>query len=237
MRGIRAISIDPAARSIAAIEISPETRSLSDFFGERPMVALRLPKGDALLTAVREYGEAFTVGGSRPLVGPALIVGHRSAPGERASARIALADVVTMVRWTSIQKPPQPELPPPPGEVRVIVIDPELGIIEERVIAAHMPAADRLLGSPHDRHIRLPTGDYLLSAKTDRDYRWQSRYGDANLFGRCVIVGHDRTTDYFADVAIRVEHLRKRVEFRGPDDKVWVRYADREAMDAPAAAE
>ncbi|WP_334488917.1 hypothetical protein [Bradyrhizobium algeriense] len=52
-----------------------------------------------------------------------------------------------------------------------------------------------------------------------------------------MIVGHDRKTDYFADVAVGVEHLRKRVEFRGPDDKCWIRYADRQAVAAPAAAE
>jgi hypothetical protein len=131
MRGIRAISIDPAARSITAIEISPETHLLSGFFGEKPKMAAKLPKGDALLTTVREYGEAFTVGGSRPIVGPGLIVGRRNGPGDRASVRVALDDVVTMVRWTSVEKPPRPVLPPPPASVRAIVIDPKLGIIEE----------------------------------------------------------------------------------------------------------
>lgn len=36
MRGIRAISIDPLARLVNAIEISPETRRLANFFGEKP---------------------------------------------------------------------------------------------------------------------------------------------------------------------------------------------------------
>lgn len=47
---IKAISIDPTARPITAIEISPEARLLRDFFGEKPKLAARLPKGDSLLT-------------------------------------------------------------------------------------------------------------------------------------------------------------------------------------------
>lgn len=238
MRGIRAISIDPALRLLTAIEFSPETRSLSEFFGAKPIMAAKLPKGDVLLTTAREYGEAFTVGGSRPIVGHGLIVGRRGEWGQHTSARIALDDVVTMVRWTSVAKPTGPVLPPPPASVRAIVIDPKLGIIEEEAIAAHMTAAERLLGGVHDWHIRLPSGDILLSAKADRSYRWSVQlYGEVKLIGRCVIVGHDFETDYFADVAVRLEHLRKRVEFRGPDDKLWIRYADRQAMAAPAAAE
>ena len=142
-----------------------------------------------------------------------------------------------MVRWTSVEKPAPPALPSPPVSVRAIVIDPKLGLIEEKVIAAHMPAADGLLGRPHDCHIRLPSSDYLLSGKTDRTYGWWWRYGDAKFIGRCVIVGHDRKTDYFADVVVGVEYLRKRIEFLGPDDKNWVRYGDRQAMAAPAVAE
>jgi len=238
MRGIRAISIDPAARSITAIEISPEMRLLNGFFGEKPKVAAKLPKGDALLTTAREYGEAFTVGGSRPIVGPGLIVGRRNGPGDRSSVRVTLNDVVTMVHWTTVEKPPRPVLPPPPESVRAIVIDPRLGIVEEEVIAANMTAAEHLLGSMHDWHMRLPSGDFLLTAKTDLSYRWWVQlYGEVKLIGRCVIVGHDHETDYLADVAVGLEHLRKRVDFRGPDDKLWVRYSDRQAMAAPAPAE
>lgn len=133
-----------------------------------------------------------------------------------------------MVRWTSVELPPRPTLPEPPASVRAIVIDPKLFIVEEEVIAAHVPAAERLLGGAHDWHIRLPSGDFLLSAKTDRNYRWWVRlYGEVKLIGRCVILGHDDETDYFADATVRHEQLRNWVDFRGPDDKSWVRYSDR----------
>ncbi|MGO4511082.1 hypothetical protein AB4Z51_29150 [Bradyrhizobium sp. 2TAF36] len=238
MRGIRAISIDPAARSITTIQISPEKWSLRAFFGEKPIVTAKLPKGDVLLKTVREHGEAFTVGGSRPIVGNGLIVGRPGEWGRRVSARIALDDVVTMVRWTSIEKPVPPVLPPAPESVRAIIIDPKLGIVEEEIIAANMSAAERLLGGVNDWHMCLPSDDFLLSAKTDRSYRWWVRlYGEVKLIGRCVIVGHDSETDYFADVAVGLDHVRERVEFRGPDDKLWISYADRQAMGAPVAAD
>jgi hypothetical protein len=101
-----------------------------------------------------------------------------------------------------------------------------------------MPAAERLLGGVHDWNMRILSGDYLLSAKTDRNYRWWVRlYGEVKLIGRCVIVGVDEETGYFADAAVRLEQLRKQVDFRGPDDKLWVRYSDRQTTAAPAAAE
>jgi hypothetical protein len=235
MGGIRAISIDPTTKAIAKFEISPETRLLRGLFGVAPTVSLQLTKGDVLLTAGLKYGEAFTVGGSRPIIGPGLIVGRRIGPGERGPARVVLDDVVTMVRWTLVEAPVR-SVPSPPTSMRAIVIDPRLGLVEEQAIAPHMPAAERLLGGVHDWHIRLPTGDYLLSAKTDREYCGQFRYGDLALYGRCVIVGHDHTTDYFDDVAMTVDHLRERVEFRGPEDKHWIRYVDRKAAAEPAPA-
>ncbi|WP_063995566.1 hypothetical protein [Bradyrhizobium sp.] len=105
MRGVRAISIDPAKETIAVLEISPETRLLRRFFGVTPSVALRLTKRDVLLTAGLEDGEAFTIGGSRAIIGPALIVGRRIGPGERGQARTNLDDVVKMLRWTSVGAP------------------------------------------------------------------------------------------------------------------------------------
>ncbi|MDA9415572.1 hypothetical protein XI04_20735 [Bradyrhizobium sp. CCBAU 11430] len=79
MRGIRAISVDPAARSITAIETSREVRLLRDFFRQKPKLAARLPKGDSLLITAMEYGEAFTVGGTRP--------SHRSRRDRRMSGQ------------------------------------------------------------------------------------------------------------------------------------------------------
>jgi hypothetical protein len=58
---------------------------------------------------------------------------------------------------------------------------------------------------------------------------WQWRKEDLGFPCRCVIVGSDPKHDYFADVAISVDNLRKSVEFRSPAEKGWIRYADRQA--------
>jgi hypothetical protein len=96
MRGIRAISIDPVSQSITRTDISPEARFLKVFFGEKPMVSMKLPKGDVLLTSNWEQGAAFSIGGSRPIAGMGLIVGRLGEFGERASAYISTADVARM---------------------------------------------------------------------------------------------------------------------------------------------
>jgi hypothetical protein len=50
-------------------------------------VAARFPNGDVLLAAPSESTQAFTVGGSRPIVGSAVLVGRRLPFGEHAPAR------------------------------------------------------------------------------------------------------------------------------------------------------
>jgi hypothetical protein len=112
---MKAILIDPNTKSVARIDISKDAR-LSDYFGEKPRVAMKFPKGDVLFTGVQERAEAFIIGGSRPIAGPGLIVGRRTGPGERSPALVRLDDVVTMVRWTAIEVRSKP-----PAAVRAIV--------------------------------------------------------------------------------------------------------------------
>jgi hypothetical protein len=47
--------------------------------------------------------EAFTVGGTKPIVGPALLVGRRKEFSEHAAARTSLDVVRSMIRWTLIE--------------------------------------------------------------------------------------------------------------------------------------
>ena len=107
---MKAISIDPRQKSVAVTDISPETRLIKTHFGGPPRIAARLPKGDVLLAGSREDTAAFSIGGSRPIEGPALIVGRVIGPGERGPARAALNAVINMVRWTTLEKvvPPEP---------------------------------------------------------------------------------------------------------------------------------
>jgi hypothetical protein len=121
---MKSILIDPNLKSIARIDISKDAR-LSDYFGEKPQVSAKLPKGDVLYAGVEARAEAFILGGSRPIAGPGLIVGRRTGPGERGPALVRLDDVIAMVRWTTVDVPPKP-----PATVYAILVDPEHGLIE-----------------------------------------------------------------------------------------------------------
>ncbi|GAA0023112.1 hypothetical protein JOE51_004152 [Bradyrhizobium japonicum] len=221
---IKAILIDPQMKSVARIDISKDAR-LSKYFGEKPRVAMKFPKGDVLFAGVQERAEAFTIGGSRPIPGSGLIVGRRIGPGERGPAHVRLADVVTMVRWTTVDAPPKP-----PATVRAIVIDPEQGLIEELLIAAHRLALLSLLGGEIGSYIRVPGNDHVLSPVPSPETPWCWRKDDLTFSSRSVIVGHDSGTDHFADVVTSVENLRTSVQFQAPGESCWMSYADRKAQ-------
>jgi hypothetical protein len=220
---VKAISIDPMQKLVAVMDISPEVRLIKAHFGEPPRIAARLPKGDVLLTGTREDTAAFSIGGSRPIEGPALIVGRLTGPGERGPARAALDAVITMVRWATLEKVVPPS---PPTRMRAILIEPEKGIIEEVEIAAGMHGIERLLGMPVGPHFRLPHEDLVMLPKFPPKVAWNRRKEDLAFPCRCVIVGSDPANDFFADVAISIENLRTSVQFRGPGERRWTRYAD-----------
>jgi hypothetical protein len=50
---MKAILIDPNAQSVTRIDIGTDAR-LTEYFDEKPRVAMRLPKGDVLLAGVQE---------------------------------------------------------------------------------------------------------------------------------------------------------------------------------------
>ena len=228
---MKAILIDPNTKSVTRIDISKDAQ-MSDYFGEKPRMAMKFPKGDVLFAGVEARAEAFIVGGSRPIAGPGLIVGRRTGPGERGPAHVRLADVVTMVRWTTVDVPPKP-----PATVRAILIDPEQGLIEEVAITAHRLALVSLLGGEIGSYMRVPGNDHVLSPMSGSETPWCWRKDDLTFASRCVIIGRDSETDYFADVVTSVENLRTSVDFRAPNESCWISYADCKAQaDLPPAA-
>ena len=185
---MKAILIDPNTKSVTRIDISKDAR-LSDCFGEKPQVAVKLPKGDVLFAGVQEHAEAFIIGGSRPIAGPGLIVGRRTGPGERGPALVRLDDVVTMVRWT-----PNKVRPKAPGSVQAIVIDPEQGLIEDLVIAPNKLAVMRLLGGEIGSCTRVPGNDQVISPAFGPGSPWRWRKDDLTFSSKSVIIGHDPET-------------------------------------------
>ena len=195
-------------------------------------MAAKLPKGDVLFAGLGGGAAAFSIGGSPPVAGPGLIVGRRIGTGERGPAHVRLADVVTMVRWTTVDVPPKP-----PVTVRAIIIDPEQGLIEEVAIAAHRLALMSLLGGEIGTYMRVPGNDHVLSLLPGAETPWCWRKDDLTFASRCVIIGRDSETDYFADAVTSVENLRTSVDFRAPNESCWTSYADRRAQaDRPPAA-
>jgi len=228
---MKAILIDPNTKSVTRIDISKDAQ-MSDYFGEKPRMAMKFPKGDVLFAGVEARAEAFIVGGSRPIAGPGLIVGRRTGPGERSPALARLDDVVTMVRWTAIELRPRA-----PAAVRAIVIDPEQGLIEEVMISAHKLAVMKLLGGEIGSYMRVPGNDHVFSPAFGWASPWCWRKDDLTFSSRSVIVGHDSEFDNFADVATSVENLQTSVEFRAPNESCWISYADRKAQaDQPPTA-
>lgn len=228
---MKAVLIDPDTKSVARIDVRPEAR-LRDYFGEKPRVAAKLPKGDVLFAGVAGGAAAFTIGGSHPIAGPGLIVGRRTGPGERGPAHVRLADVVSMVRWTTFGVPPKPAV-----TVRAIVVDPEQGIIEEVTIAAHRLALMSLLGGEIGSYMRVPGNDHVLSLMPGAKKPWCWRKDDLTFASRCVIVGRDPETGNFADAVTPVEDLLTSVDFRAPNESFWTSSADRRAQaDRPSAA-
>lgn len=227
---MKAILIDPNAKRVTRIDIGREAR-LSDYFGEKPQVAAKLPKGDVLYAGVEVRAEAFILGGSRPIAGPGLIVGRRTGPGERGPALVRLDDVAAMVRWTTVNVPPKP-----PATVRAILIDPEHGLIEEVAIAPNRLALVSLLGGEIGSYMRVTGNDHVFSPAFGWASPWCWRKDDLTFSSRSVIVGHDSEVDHFADVVTSVENLRTSVEFRAPNESCWMSYADRKAQaDRPEA--
>ena len=130
-----------------------------------------------------------------------------------------------MVRWTTLEKVVPPS---PPTTMRAVLIDPEKGIVEEVEIAAGMHGIERLLGMPVGPHFRLPREDLVMLPKFPSKVAWNWKKEDLTFPCRCVIVGSDPANDFFADVSISIENLRSSVQFRGPGERRWTRYADRQ---------
>lgn len=158
-------------------------------------------------------------------------MGRRIVTGERGPAHVSLADVVTMIRWTTVDVPPKS-----PATVRAILIDPERGLIEEVAIAANRLGLTSLLGGEIGSYMRVPGNDHVLSRLPGVETPWCWRKDDLTFASRSVIVGRDSETDHFTDLVTSIENLRTSVAFRAPNESRWTSYAERVHADRPPAA-
>nr|WP_249134444.1 hypothetical protein [Bradyrhizobium japonicum] len=209
----RVVLIDPTAKTIEVIEPLSIREATIKFFGRKLTPVLRLPRGDIVLAAKAAGGDAFRLGGARPIGGPALVVGRDLGAGERASALVDLRDVTQMVRWTSIATPK--EAAPQEVLIRAFEIDPERRSIEPLLIAPRTLAIQHWLGGEIRVCYRAPGGDLVLCREdaTSDPYEWQK--DDAVFRGRCLVVGMD-ARKRFSDASATLAELRTDVTFRGP---------------------
>ncbi|MCG2645193.1 MULTISPECIES: hypothetical protein [Bradyrhizobium] len=207
---MRAVLIDPTAKTIDVIESQSVREATIRFFSEKPATVLRLPRGDVVLAAKAAGGDGFILGGSRPIGGPALVVGCSVDSGERASALVDPSHVIQMVRWASIEEFKTADKQ---ALVRAIEIDPERQSIEPVSIAPKMLALQHRLGGEIRVCYRAPGSDVVLcrvDAMTDR-YEWQK--DDAVFRGRCLVIGLDGRKR-FSGAAVSLAELREDVSFR-----------------------
>jgi hypothetical protein len=217
---MRAIAIEPAERSIAVTEVHFEVHVIAERFASPPRAVARFPNGDVLLAAPTEATEAFTVGGSKPIVGPALLVGRRNEFSEHAAARTSLDVVRSMVRWTSVERKIEPARP---SKVRVVVIDPGSRSIEETEMQATVPALETLLRAPPLLYFRVAGGNlYGDRFATSKALLW--RKDDFVFPGRVVIVGVAEDDSHMLDATNALSNLRETVKFRNADTDEWVHY-------------
>jgi hypothetical protein len=96
---MRAIVIDPEIRDCLEVDIPRDPPAIAGWFsGASPHVAVRFPSGDLLLAARSAALGAFTVGGTEPIAGRAVLVGRREHIGGYTAARTALDELKTLLR-------------------------------------------------------------------------------------------------------------------------------------------
>lgn len=102
--GMRVIAIRSAAQSVEVTAVSSDRGATAKWFGSCPHKAARFPNGDVLLAVSANVAEAFTVGGSKPIAGSALLVGRRNKFGEYAPARTSVEALQSLITWTMVHK-------------------------------------------------------------------------------------------------------------------------------------
>ncbi|MGJ4932559.1 hypothetical protein ACQR1I_09240 [Bradyrhizobium sp. HKCCYLS2038] len=103
---MRAILLDPIRQTIEVADVGSEARAIRGLLSAQLHLKAIFPNGDRLLSA-SDLNGAFSIGGSKPMTGAAVLVGRRLPFGEYAPARTSLQDVRALVRWS------QPELRDP----------------------------------------------------------------------------------------------------------------------------
>ena len=97
---MRALLIDPDTRSIESIEMFATIVNIEGAIGGRAKRFHRLPNNSQLFAVENaDCFDAFSLGGSSPIVGKGLIVGLRGQFGFYKDTRIDEQDVEKLIRF------------------------------------------------------------------------------------------------------------------------------------------
>jgi hypothetical protein len=215
---VKIVAIDPAKRSIAVEDVTPDV--LGRFCAAPSGVVAKLPNADVVLAGDNGQFEAgFSIGGSKAIRGPAIVLGKRAEFGERFPARSTVETLERLVRWLE----PEPIPRALSGEtITVILVDPQAGTIDHVQMDCSMAGIDALVGEGEVVPVfDAPGGDVVYGRSFAPGWRW--RKDDCIFNGRCVIVGRDRTHLLRNPVA-SVDVLRSTVEFGPPGKTTWMAY-------------
>lgn len=101
---MRAILIEPAKQEVSLQDIEVRRSDLREMLGSAPHRVARLPNGDVVISAAAaEAGRhrRFTIGGSRPMDGPAIVLGASDRFREHKPAKSDVFSIKQLVRWVA----------------------------------------------------------------------------------------------------------------------------------------
>jgi hypothetical protein len=102
---MRTIFIEPVRQQVSVAEIEIGHAELRDLLGTTPHRAACLHNGDVVLAGSGK-GSGFTMGGSRPIAGVAVVVGKSTRFREHRPAKSDASSIKRLVRWVYLNGPP-----------------------------------------------------------------------------------------------------------------------------------
>lgn len=171
---VKAVAIDPFERRIVVEEVDPTPAELRRLCGSPRRVLATLPNGDVILAAEGEGADAgFSLGGSKAIRSSAIVLGRRNSFGDRTAARSSLEMLQGLIRWVSPISVPEPAQS---GEtVSVIVVDPEIGLIDRAEMGRTAAGIDHVLGGAALPLLNAPGGDIVYGHASHEDDRSSER--------------------------------------------------------------
>jgi hypothetical protein len=220
---MRAVAIDPAKKCISLEDVDPRPGELRRLCGATPNIVATLPNGDVVLAADGEQAHpGFSLGGTKPIRAPAVVLGKLDPLRQRTAARSSIELLNGLTRWIDGDEQEQPAT----ATIQVILVDPEAGKIDHVEIAGTIAGIEGLLGGGAAPLMKVPGDDVVYGKNHSPGWRW--RKDDCVFNGRCVIAGSDSTSFLLEPVA-SVEILRRTVEFGPPGKTAWVTYGEHAA--------